>query len=286
MKIIEKQFGYQNPRPKISVIIVAYKTNLELRDCLDSLNKQTYKNFETIVVDNDYESTEMLKHYSLRYYRLGKNYKPSYARNYGAKNARGTLLAFLDDDAITDKHWTLGIFNAFQDQATVAIRGKILPKSTNNIYTLMSNTYDLGESILDSPITLEGNCAVRRKEFLNVDGFDPKLYGHEGVDLSYKLLNYGRQLYVPNVVIYHNSSDNLRHYLKREFRHGYNSSLHYHECPEIVLYLNRFKHLWAIKNTYKLNTIQKFHIIVIRALSRAAFHIGSLLYRARSISLR
>ena len=134
MKIMQKEFGHQNPKPVISVIIVAYKTNLELKDCLESLDNQVYKNFETIVVDNDSEDIKLLEQFSMRYFRLDKNYGPSYARNYGAEKAKGTLLAFLDDDAITDKNWTKNTFNTFQDETIIGVRGMIIPKSPNKIY--------------------------------------------------------------------------------------------------------------------------------------------------------
>lgn len=264
---------------------MAYKTKLELKDCLDSLGQQVYKNFEVIVVDNDFENINMLERYSIKYYRLGKNYGPSYARNYGAKKARGNLLAFLDDDATADKNWTQSIFNIFQDQSIAVIRGKLMPKS-NNIYTFMSKTYDLGESVLDSPLTLEGNSAVRRKDFLNVGGFDPKLFGHEGIDLSYRLVNHGRQLYIPDAVIYHDSADNLKHYLKREVRQGYNGSLLSHKYPEIIVYAKQFTYSSKVRNKFRLSMRQRLQMIVIRALSIGAYRAGSLLFRAHVIFLK
>ena len=126
-----KNFGKINECPKISVIIVAYNTKKELLDCLNSLNKQSVKNFEIIIVDNGNEDLDKLKKYSIRYIKLDKNYGPSYARNIGTKFARAKIVAFLDDDAIADKNWVKNIIEAFEKLDIIGLRGKVLPKNKN-----------------------------------------------------------------------------------------------------------------------------------------------------------
>jgi GT2 family glycosyltransferase len=286
MKIIEKEFGNQNPKPIISVIIVAYKTNLELKDCLKSLDNQVYKNFETIVVDNDSEDIKLLEQFSMRYFKLDKNYGPSYARNLGVEKARGMLLAFLDDDATTDINWTKNIFNTFSDKSIVAVRGKIIPKTEDSVYNLLPTNYDLGTSILESPLTTEGNCAVRKKDFLEIGGFNPKLYGHEGLELSYKLIKNGKQLYIPDVVIYHDSGDSLKHFLKKQYRHGYIDMFFYKKYPEVINYKKQFK-FPKIKNDKSNLSVKKiFQVIATRILSIGAYQTGLMLYRINIILLK
>ena len=73
----------KNKKIKVSVIIVAYNTGKEIIDCLDSLKKQTNKEFDIIVVDNGNENLDVLKNYDLFYIKLNKNYGPSLARNIG-----------------------------------------------------------------------------------------------------------------------------------------------------------------------------------------------------------
>jgi len=281
MKIMEKEFGHQNPKPVISVIIVAYKTNLELKDCLDSLNNQVYKNFETIVVDNDSEDIKLLEQFPMRYFRLDKNYGPSYARNYGAEKARGQLLAFLDDDAITNDNWTINILKAFEDKSVVGIRGKVKLKTKAKIYNSMPECYDLGDYVLNSPLTTEGNSAVRRKEFLEAGCFNTKLYGQEGAELSYRLKEYGKLIYDPNVIILHDAGDNLKHFLKREYRSGYNGTLYLFQHPEVHAYNTSFGYKIKFKELHRQEANLKIQSFINIKLSKIAYHVGSMTYRAR-----
>lgn len=87
----------------ISVVIPVYNRLKELSNCLNSLNLQTDKDFEVIVVDDggNLNYDKLFASYSgtLKYIKLPVNYGgPSVPRNVGVENAKGNYILFCDSD--------------------------------------------------------------------------------------------------------------------------------------------------------------------------------------------
>jgi len=226
--------------PYVSLVIVTYNAGEGLTRCLRSLELQSSGDFECIVVDNGYADASTWSLFDVKYVRLDRNYGPSYARNYGVGLARGDIVGFIDDDAEVADDFVAVITRAFKDFDTVGIRGRIRPKSSGNIYNIIPGHYDLGDQIVEAPLITEGNCAVRRGQFLSAGGFNPALFGHEGFDLSYRLAGKGKQLYIPELVVYHDYVDNLGQLLRKHYRHGYNKRRFAERNEELTRYMRSF----------------------------------------------
>ena len=94
--------------PLVSVVITTFRRAEFLPDAIESVLKQTYKNIELIIVDDNGEGTpdqlataeaiERISDPRIRYHALKQNGGASSARNAGAMLANGTYVAFLDDD--------------------------------------------------------------------------------------------------------------------------------------------------------------------------------------------
>ena len=90
--------------PIVSIVIPAYDSANQLPEALDSVFKQTYQDFEIIVVDDGStdDTRELLETYKNRIiYLYQENGGPSKARNTGIRAAKGRYVAFLD----ADDHW-------------------------------------------------------------------------------------------------------------------------------------------------------------------------------------
>ena len=83
-----------NKSPYFSIIIPIRTITPYLKETIKALKDQTYKSFELIVVDD----------------KLSGIVSPAVKRNLGAKKAKGTYLAFIDDDSFPDKHWLKNIY--------------------------------------------------------------------------------------------------------------------------------------------------------------------------------
>jgi len=89
---------------RVSVIVPTYNEEGVIGKCLESLDKQSYPNFEVILVDDGGTDATLtiarelrIRNYDLRI--LKQSHKgPGAARNLGASKARGSILVFVDAD--------------------------------------------------------------------------------------------------------------------------------------------------------------------------------------------
>jgi glycosyltransferase involved in cell wall biosynthesis len=102
-----------NPMPQtinFSIIIPVYNRPDEMKELLDSLAAQSYKDFELVVVEDGSsdKSEELCQQYQdqiqISYY-YKENQGPSIARNYGLARAKGNYYLFFDSDCILPAHY-------------------------------------------------------------------------------------------------------------------------------------------------------------------------------------
>ena len=89
----------------VSVIIPVYNSEKYVKEAIDSVLKQTYQNFEIIVVDdcstdNSCQIIKKIDDQRIRLIKLDKNSGVAVARNIAIENAKGQYIAFLDSDDI------------------------------------------------------------------------------------------------------------------------------------------------------------------------------------------
>ena len=126
----------QGPTPSdalVSVVVCTTGEDPRLRRAVESVLAQTYAGLELVVVDNRPQVgrvAELLD--GLVDPRLRTIREPcrglSAARNAGMAAARGSIIAFTDDDAVADPHWVSWLAGAFVDEpAAVAVTGLVVP---------------------------------------------------------------------------------------------------------------------------------------------------------------
>jgi len=97
-------------KPKVSIITPVYQTASFISSTIDSVIKQSYENWEMIIVDDAstddvYKIIEkyMINDSRIKFIKLDSNMGPSYARNIGIKKSTGRYIAFLDSDDLWHK---------------------------------------------------------------------------------------------------------------------------------------------------------------------------------------
>jgi glycosyltransferase involved in cell wall biosynthesis len=95
--------------PVCSVVVPSYRSAATIRDCLDALLRQEQAPpYEMIVVDSSEDGTaEIVRgaYPAVRLIHLPSRTGPEVARNLGAEQARGDVLAFIDSDCIAPRDW-------------------------------------------------------------------------------------------------------------------------------------------------------------------------------------
>ncbi|HFI0304963.1 TPA: glycosyltransferase family 2 protein, partial [Streptococcus suis] len=92
--------------PKVSILMSSFNPNeIFLRECFDSIENQTFKDFELILVDDGSFETDfdsILSNYSFRYTLIknSQNLGVSRSMNNGLKVCNGSYIAKMDDDDI------------------------------------------------------------------------------------------------------------------------------------------------------------------------------------------
>lgn len=148
--------------PAFSVIMPTYNRAFCIRDAIDSLLKQTYQQFELIIVDDGStdRTEQLIQKFYQKYLKSGKfkyiklnHVGVSAARNVGIKEAKNEWITYLDTDNYLLSN-ALGIYsyNISKNPGQQNFYGKFISKTTKEVYGKLfdfedikkQNTIDLG----------------------------------------------------------------------------------------------------------------------------------------------
>ena len=212
--------------PAISVIILNWNGKHFLDDCLNAMRRQTFRDFETILVDNgstDGSAEYVREHFpDVRLIALSDNRGFPGGNIAGYEQAEGDLIVLLNNDTEADPAWLEQIYQAsirypevssfaskmmyFDDRQRIENCGFDLG--------IECATRDRGRDELDGPAwgqdcPVFGACAgagAYRRSMLQEIGFlDPDFFvSYEDVDLSFRAQLFGYScVYVSQAVVYH-----------------------------------------------------------------------------------
>jgi hypothetical protein len=133
--------------PLVSVVVATRERPRLLAACLDSLARMDYPDYEVVVVDNDPETDATASlvrgraEENLRYAREPVRGLAA-AHNRGLEQAKGTIVAFTDDDVTLDRNWLAEIARGFRAAPGVAcVTGLIMPAELQTQAQLMMETH-------------------------------------------------------------------------------------------------------------------------------------------------
>ena len=203
-------------KPLVSIIIIDYKQeNPYLLECLNAIGKQTYKNYEIILL-TDYKN--LLQFPKLRKKHYGKPVSPAKKRNDGVKISQGEIISFIDDDAHPHKNWLKKIARHFNESNITAVGGPGTNPQNIPFMEAASGWFSaspLGAGIYtyrflptkqqfvdDYPSM---NLSVLKKDFLKVGGYDPNYYPGEDTKLCLDLISQTNKkiIYDPQASVFH-----------------------------------------------------------------------------------
>lgn len=195
--------------PKISVIIPTKNSARTIGKCLWSVFNQSLKPIEVIVVDGGSKDStlKIAEQYGVKIFKEPSHSgnAPGIARNFGAKKAKGEILAFIDSDCYPEKNWLTRVVDTLSNEK-IGIYSVIVRDSIGNIiskayhYLHMQISYDFAPS----------RCmAIRKEIFLRVGGFDETLTSGEDNDLSYKIKSLGYNIIIDKELKVFHDDDHL-----------------------------------------------------------------------------
>ena len=215
--------------PRASVIIPNWNGMALLRPCLDSLERQTFRDAETIVVDNasaDGSVEALRREYPwVHVLALGSNLGYSGGCNAGIRAARGEVLVFLNNDTEADPEWLRELVRALDahpEAGSAASRMMLYDRrdvihSAGDLYRRDGTADSRGVwepygPPYDRAAWVFGGCggalAYRRAVLDAIGCFEEAFFMYcEDVDLNWRVQLAGwRCLYSPDAVVYHHLS--------------------------------------------------------------------------------
>ncbi len=216
----------------ISVIIPLYNRPQETDELLDSLTRQSFKEFEVVVVEDGstIPAGDIVARYAQRLnlkYLVKENGGPASARNFGAKYATGDFYIFLDSDCILPPGYMLvAVANRWRcwggaDMATESFSP--LQKAVNYSMTSFFTTGGIRgnrKGGMDKFFPRSFNMGVTQELFDKVGGFSDMRYG-EDIDFSYKVVESGCTPHLlEGAEVYHKRRTSMRGFFRQVHASG------------------------------------------------------------------
>jgi GT2 family glycosyltransferase len=240
--------------PWVRIVIVDYRSGAHLEACVDALLKQTYENFEVIIVDNDCPegAARKLDLSDARFTLLSAATNTGYAggSNLGARHAKTPWLIMLNPDTVPLSNWLSTLQKATDKYPDTVMFGTTLLKADEpetldgfgDVLSIFGATWRGGtnQPLSEAPnhdLEVFGPCGAgamyRRDVFDAMGGFEESFFCYvEDVDLAWRIgLHGGRCIQV---------HDALAHHV------GGASTL---EQPEFSLYHSARNAVWMIAGT-------------------------------------
>lgn len=233
--------------PNVSIIVVYYNGLEDLKECLESLSKQSLKDFEVIIINNSGSKliidNSPLHQGFVGQAKFNQNFKfkiqnsPSNLGfaggcNLGAKSAKGEYIALLNPDMIIDKMWLENLVKTLKknQQAGIAV-GKIyhgLPgdkikyiDSAGSLYNQIGSAWSRGyleidkgqfDQVEEVPMATAGAFLFRKKILEKTYLFDESFFMYmEEFDFCIRIRQLGNKIiYQPKAISYHKFSQSVK----------------------------------------------------------------------------
>ena len=141
-KINEKNLT-DNSNPLISIIILNYNAGDLLLDCISSIQKSTYANFEIILVDNVSKDNSHRnckeKFPTIKLIENSENLGYCEGNNVGLRIAKGQFIVVLNPDTIVDAFWLEELLKAYQTNGEGIYQPKFLATTDHSILLSTGN---------------------------------------------------------------------------------------------------------------------------------------------------
>ena len=226
-----------------SIIIPFMKYNDYLFEAVSLLKKQTFKNFEIILLPDNPGND---KPDGIIEAPTG-HLKPADKRDIGAKIAKGEFLAFIDDDAFPNEKWLGKSLEYFKNPDIAMVCGPGLTPENDSLRQIASGKiyesfivsgrftyrYKLGKQrfVDDFP---SSNMIVRKEVFDKVGGFSTKYWPGEDtklcLDVVYNLKK--KILYSPDLYCYHHRRKVFIPHLRQVFSYAIHRGFFAKKFPE------------------------------------------------------
>src|SRR5215212_3429651 len=211
----------------VSVVIPAYESQLTARATLESLRKQTFEGFETILIDSGHTSevAEIAADFpEVRFHRSTRQLLPHEARNLGVKLAYHDILVFTDPDIVAAPDWLEKLLAMHVRVNAAPVSGAVASLQRDWLETgVHLAKFDLwlpGGKSRCVPVGASVNFLCSRQHLEEAGGFDGREMIGDTI-LSWDLIGQGQKLhFAPDAIVYHDHRSSIRQLVRERFVRG------------------------------------------------------------------
>ncbi|MBQ9363728.1 MAG: glycosyltransferase [Bacteroidaceae bacterium] len=220
---------------KYSIVIPVYNRPDEADELLESLWRQTVKDFEVIIVEDGsaIPCQDVVEKYTERLdvkYFVKANGGPGPARNYGVEKAQGDYVLILDSDCVIPQGYLSAIEAELEAQPCDAFGG---PDAAHESFTPIQKaiSYSMtsffttggirgGKKKMDRFFPRSFNMGIRRSVYNSLGGFARMRFG-EDIDFSYRIVEAGHSCRLfPEAWVWHKRRTDFDKFFKQVFNSG------------------------------------------------------------------
>ncbi|NWG92559.1 MAG: glycosyltransferase family 2 protein [Parvularculaceae bacterium] len=214
--------------PRLSVIVVNFNAGARLARCVERLSRQTFKDFELLIVDNGSSDDSIDRARALQVPvvidLVGANLGFAAANNRAAKRAKGEWLVFLNPDAYAEPQWLDELISGAERYPWADAFGSTQLNADDpsridgagDVFHALGVAYRGCFGWPAEKLPPEGECfspcaaaaMYRRATFEALGGFDERFFCYaEDVDLGFRLrLSGGRAVQLRGARVLHEGS--------------------------------------------------------------------------------
>ena len=241
--------------PLVSVVIACPGGSWMLDECLRALAAQTYRDIEVLVLPDEPIDAPEGEFPPVRVLPTGK-VRPAEKRNVGIREAKGDVVAFIDDDAYPDAHWIENAVKYFGDPAIGGVGGPgvtppgdgFLARAGGRVYenVLVSGGYRYryvgGRVLRDVDDYPSCNLFVRTDLLRKFGGYRTDFWPGEDTLLCRSIVCDERRriVYDPWTLVYHHRRPLFGPHLRQLGRYAFHRGYFVKRFPENSLHLSYF----------------------------------------------
>lgn len=222
---------------KYSIIIPVYNRPDEADELLQSLTKQTSKDFEVVIVEDgsSVPCKDVVDKYDgqldIKYYQK-ENGGPGPARNYGVERAQGEYVLILDSDCVIPEGYIAAVDAELSANPCDAFGGpdaahdsftpvqKAISYSMTSFFTTGGIRGGKKKGAMDKFYPRSFNMGVKRSVYNELHGFSKMRFG-EDIDFSYRIVEAGHPSRLfPEAWVWHKRRTDFRKFFKQVFNSG------------------------------------------------------------------
>jgi glycosyltransferase involved in cell wall biosynthesis len=286
--------------PVLSIVICTHNRSSWLRECLNSLLPQCLEgSVEVLIIDNN--STDDTRTVAEEFVQRQSSFKYvfetrqglSHARNRGIKEARGRIVAYIDDDARAHPDWAKTIIRFFEATPDASgVGGPYYAFSSVTIPPWFPKEYgcrSLGDTTrkLQNGEWINGtNMAFMKRALVAIGGFDTSI-GMSGTKVSYgeetnlvirmrdqgMLIYYCAEMRVDHAILPYKLK--LGWLLRSNYSNGYDGVTTFNYKGSAAAYLPRL--IWSMVRACSLLLLSRERYLktrIYRSMSRLCWDIG------------